>query len=258
MPFASGIHYSIANPGKIPASRPPLILIHGAGGNLLSWHPYIRRLKNTTVYALDLPGHGETGGEGRGSIAEYTGDISAFMDALEIEAGVIAGLSMGSGIALMLALTQPQKVSALALLGGGAKLRVAKIILDTAGSPDTFASAVEMINANCFSAHAPPDLVQLSKRNMLAMRPADLLNDFRACNEFDVTAQLDQIRIPTLILCGAEDVMTPPKYSQFLKNRIPHAELHVLEKAGHMVTLEQPEMVAELLGQFMDKIPPLS
>jgi len=258
MPVTQGIHYSFHQPKDATPSRPPLILIHGSGGSFLSWHPYLRRLAGETVYALDLPGHGESEGEGRDSIQDYADDIARFMENIGVESAVIAGLSMGSGIALTLALKHPQKVRALALLGSGAKLRVAQSTLETVGKLETFAAAVENINRACFSSYAADDLVTLSKRNMLNTGPSILLKDFLACDQFDVTTQLAQIHTPTLVLCGAEDKMTPPKNSQYLKDNLPNAQLHILEKTGHMLTLEQPDAVAKLLKQFLDELPLLS
>ncbi|HNK63260.1 MAG TPA: alpha/beta fold hydrolase [Anaerolineales bacterium] len=253
MPFASGIHYTSHTDDT--KHRPPLLLIHGAGGNHLTWHPYIRRMSGVTVYALDLPGHGQSEGVGRSSIEEYARDVLNFMDVLEIGKAIVAGLSMGSAITLTLALNHPGRLQGMILMGGGAKMRVAKSILETAGHAETFPSAVENINTNCFSAQASPDLVQLSRQAMLKMNPPALLGDFQACNQFDVTAQLSGIQRPTLIICGAEDVMTPPRFSQSLSDQIPNSRLHILEKTGHMVTLEQPELVVELLKQFMDDLP---
>ncbi|MBI3169682.1 MAG: alpha/beta hydrolase [Chloroflexi bacterium] len=255
MPFAQGIHYSFYQPKEIDPSRLPLILIHGAGGSFLSWHPYLRRLTGETVYAPDLPGHGESEGDGRRTIEEYADDIVRFMENLRVESAVIAGLSMGSGIALTLALKYPQRVRVLALLGSGAKLRVAQSTLDTIGNPETFAAAVEIVNRACFSSYALQDLVALSKKSMLNTGPSILLGDYLACNQFDVTAQLAQIPTPTLILCGADDAMTPPKYSHYLKDHLPNAQLHILEKTGHMLTLEQPDAVAKLLKKFLDEVP---
>lgn len=255
MPFASGIHYTTNRP--VDNSRPPLILIHGAGGSLLSWHPYLRRLADVNVYALDLPGHGKSQGESRASIEAYADDIFAFMQALGLETGILAGLSMGSGIALTLVLKYPHMFQGLSVLGGGAKLRVAKPTLEMTENPETFSSAVETINTNCFSDYAPQELVQLSRQNMLNMSPANLAADFRACDQFDVSNELRRIQIPTLIICGADDKMTPQKLSQFLNQQIPNSELHILEKTGHMVTLEQPERVANLLTRFIEKVAPL-
>lgn len=258
MPFVQGIHYSFHQPKESNPNRPPLILIHGAGGSFLSFHPYLRRLQDETVYALDLPGHGQSQAEGRHSIEEYADDIASFMDNLHIESAIITGLSMGSGIALTLALKYPHKVAALVVMGGGAKLRVAQSTLDTIGNLATFEAAVESINRACFSSYASEELVALSKKSMLGTGPSILLDDYFACNQLDVTPHLDQIQIPTLILCGTEDVMTPPKHSQYLKDHLLNAQLYFLEKTGHMLTLEQPEIVAKLLKQFLDKLPPLS
>lgn len=256
MPFTQDIHYSLYQPKENITSRPPLILIHGAGGSFLSWHPSLRRLQDETVYTLDLPGHGSSKGKGKSSIAEYTDTIASFMDELQIHSAVIAGISMGSAIALTLALKHPQKVNALALFGSGAKLRVAPLILENIANPETFTEAVEQVNRACFSQHTSSDLLALSKKNLLETDPATLLQDFLACNQFDISAQLAHIHAPTLILCGAEDAMTPPKYSQYLKDNLPNAQLHILEKAGHMLTLEQPEAVAKILKEFLDELPP--
>lgn len=256
MPTSAGLYYfsqTIEEDEK--TNRPPVILIHGAGGNHLSWPPQIRRLVGESIVALDLPGHGQSEGTGRQSIEAYAEDVVAFMQSLKIRAAVIVGISMGSAIALTLALKYPKKVKALALLGGGAKMRVAQTVLETAGNPNTFESAVESINTNCFSETVQQNLLQLSKHSMLKMRPPALLGDFLACNEFNVLDQLGQIKIPTLIICGAEDKMTPPKLSEFLRAGIANSTLHVLDHAGHMVMLEQPDEVANLLKHFLDALP---
>ncbi|HND49329.1 MAG TPA: alpha/beta hydrolase [Anaerolineales bacterium] len=258
MPFVQGIHYSFQQSKETTPSRPPLIFIHGAGGSFLSFHPYLRHMQGETIYALDLPGHGKSVGKGRQSIEEYADEIARFMDDLQIASAVMVGLSMGSGIALSFALKYPHKVSALVVMGGGAKLRVAQSTLENVGKPETFEATVETINRACFSTYASNELVELSKKSMLSTGPDILFSDYLACNHFDVTTQLNQIRIPTLLLCGMEDAMTPPKYSQYLRDRLPNAQLHLLEKTGHMVTLEQPELVAKLLKQFLDELPPLS
>ena len=235
--------------------RPPVILIHGAGGTHLSWPPQIRRLADEKVYALDLPGHGKSEGAGRQSIDDYADDVIAFMQELKIRAAVFVGISMGGAVALSLALKYPRQVMGLGLLGSGSKLRVLPNLLETVGNPNTFEYAVNMVNENCFSSESPQNLIELSKRTMLEMRPPVLLGDFLACNEFDVTSQLDKITVPTLIICGAEDMMMPPKFSESLCNGIANSQLHILEHAGHMVMLEQPDIVADLLKQFIDKIP---
>ena len=255
MPISAGLYYFAHAAEDAKPDRPPVILIHGAGGNHLTWPPQIRRLAGETIHALDLPGHGQSEGAGRQSIEAYADDVNSFMQSLNIRSAVLVGISMGSAIALTLALKYPKKVKALALLGGGAKMRVAQTVLETAGNPNTFESAVEAINTNCFSETAQQNLVQLSKQNMQKMRPPVLLGDFLACNEFNVIEQLEKINLPTLIICGVEDKMTPPKFSELLHAGIAKSTLHILDHAGHMVMLEQPDEVADLLKQFFDKLP---
>ena len=121
------------------------------------------------------------------------------MKELKIRAAVLVGVSMGSAIALTIALKYPKKVLGLVLLGSGAKLRVAQAILETAGNPNTFESAVDMINEGCFSASVSQSLLQLSKKQMLEIRPPVLQGDFLACNAFDVVGQLEKLDLPTLI-----------------------------------------------------------
>ena len=255
MPTTTELYYFAHEAEDQVAKRPPVILIHGAGGTHLSWPPQIRRLADEKVYALDLPGHGKSEGTGRQSIDEYADDVIAFMKEMKIHAAVIVGISMGGAIALTLALKYPKQVLGLGLLGSGSKLRVAPVLLETLGNSITFESAVDMANENCFCSETPQNLIELSKRTMLEIRPPVLLGDYLACNEFDVTCQLEKINVPTLIICGADDKMMPLKFSELLRDGITNSQLHVLDHAGHMVMLEQPDAVADLLKQFIDKIP---
>jgi pimeloyl-ACP methyl ester carboxylesterase len=255
MPDTTGIHYFFHPAEEGTPKRPPVLLIHGAGGNHLSWHPYIRRLRGETVYTLNLPGHGLSQPPGRRTIDEYADDIFQFMNELGIQSAVLGGISMGSAIALTLALEHPERISGLMLIGGGAKMRVARLILETIGDPKTFESAADAINSNFFSASASQDLLRLSRQGLLKSEPSVLLNDFLACNQFDVTDRLKEINMPVLVMCGTEDKMMPPKYSEFLRDNLPNAQLSMIEQAGHMVQLEQPNLVANAMKQFLDEIP---
>ncbi|MBK8419697.1 alpha/beta hydrolase [Candidatus Villigracilis saccharophilus] len=255
MPIAADLYYFSHESQDNSVKRPPLILIHGAGGSYISWPAQIRRLEGERIFALDLPGHGQSEGVGRHSVDEYAEDVIAFMKALKIRAAVLVGISMGSAIALTVALKYPKKVLGLGLLGGGAKLRVAPPVLEWAANPNTFESAVDMVNENCFSEGAPQSLLALSKKQMMEIRPPVFHGDLLACNEFDVIGQLEKMDLPALIICGAEDKMTPVKFSELLKSRIANSQLHVIEHAGHMVMLEQPDRIAELLKEFVDNLP---
>jgi pimeloyl-ACP methyl ester carboxylesterase len=81
-----------------------------------------------------------------------------------------------------------------------------------------------------------------------------LYGDFIACNNFDETARIEQIRQPVLVVCGNEDRMTPLRQSQFLAEHIPGAMLKSIPDAGHMVMLEKPQPVADILLGFLEGV----
>ena len=83
---------------------------------------------------------------------------------------------------------------------------------------------------------------------MMQVAPQIIHDDFAACDAFDVMERLDEIHCPTLVICGTEDRMTPPKYSKYLVDGIANAELELIAGAGHMVMLEKPEPVAAAIG----------
>jgi pimeloyl-ACP methyl ester carboxylesterase len=78
-----------------------------------------------------------------------------------------------------------------------------------------------------------------------------LLGDFRACDAFDVRERLGDISVPTLVIGGTEDRLTPPKFSEYLREHIPNTQLLLVEEAGHMVMLEQPAVVTEAIADFL-------
>jgi pimeloyl-ACP methyl ester carboxylesterase len=253
MPTAAGLYYFVH--GEDLRERPPVLLLHGAGGSHLSWPPQIRRLSGQRIYTLDLPGHGKSEGIGKQDIAEYSKAIIEFMKAVGLLTAVIVGFSMGSAIALSLALQYRKYTLALGLIGGGAKMRVAASTLELAGSPSSFPAAVQAIVENSYSSKADSRLKELAVEQMMETRQAVLYGDLQACDEFDVMERVKKISIPMLLICGREDRMTPPSRSEYLRDQIEGAQLHLVDGAGHIVMLERPDEVAGLLGSFVDRIP---
>jgi pimeloyl-ACP methyl ester carboxylesterase len=240
--------------GEQNVSRPPIVLIHGAGGTRLHWSPQARRIHGQRVFALDLPGHGKSGGLGRQSVADYARCVVDFLDALQFNQAVVVGHSMGGAIALTLALDHPRRVAGLGLVGSGARLRVASAILEATSSAETFPAAVKLVNDYEFGPNVNPRMKELAAQRMLEIRPSVMHGDFLACNQFDVMPRLGEISAPTLILCGTEDALTPVKYSEYLHDHIAGARLVTFPGAGHMVMLEEPVAVADELGEFVDSI----
>jgi pimeloyl-ACP methyl ester carboxylesterase len=193
-----------------------LVLVHGAGGSHLDWPSPLRRLREANVYALDLPGHGRSEGAGRSPIAAYRDFVLAFLDALDLEKAIVVGHSMGGAISLDLALHYPDRLDGLILVGSGARLRVAPAILT--GILSDFEATVDLV---CDYAFGPSASEQL------------------------------KVRCPTLVVGGTADGLTPSKYSIYLRDHIPGAELVLVDAAGHMVMLEKPEVVTKAISKFI-------
>jgi pimeloyl-ACP methyl ester carboxylesterase len=252
MPFNADIYYRNSQEGD--GETPPVVLIHGAGGTHLHWPAQIRRLPGFRIYALDLPGHGQSEGRGHQTIEAYCQSIIQWLESIDIFRAVFVGHSMGGAIALTLALKHPERVIALGLVGTGARLRVAPVILENAANPTTFPVAVKAIIERAFTSESDPRLVELAAQRMQTTRPAVLHGDFVACNAFDMMENVRKIRVPSLVICGQDDQLTPVRYAQYLADQIPRAELNLIPNAGHMVMLEQPQATAEALSNFLSTL----
>lgn len=235
-----------------PRARHTLILIHGAGESHLVWPGALRNLPGANVYALDLPGHGRSRGRGRSSISEYADLIVNWMEAVGLPRAIWVGHSMGGAIAQWAALHYPERVAALVLVATGARLRVSPLILE--GLRADFPKTVDLITEWSWGAAPPARRVEEGRRLLLATDPAVIEGDYRACDAFDVMGRLGEIQAPALVIGGTADRMTPIKYAEYLAAHLPKAELVRVEGAGHMVMLEQPEVVAEAVRSFLDRI----
>lgn len=249
MPIAAGLYYFAH--GEELQDCPPVLLIHGAGGSHLNWPPQLRRLSGQRVFTLDLPGHGKSEGVGRQDITEYTRSVYEFMKALHLSSAIVVGFSMGSAIAISLALEYRKRVLGLGLIGSGGKMRVAPSTLELASNASSFLPAVEAIIENSYSSDVDPRLKELAVEQMQETRQAVLYSDLVACDAFDVMEHVDKIHVPTLLVCGSADRMMPPNRSEYLRDQIEGAQLHILEGAGHMVMIERPDEVAGLLTEFL-------
>jgi pimeloyl-ACP methyl ester carboxylesterase len=232
-----------------PKETPTLVLVHGAGGTRLHWPAELRRLPQATVYTLDLPGHGRSEGQGCDTVEGYAKAVAAFLHAVGIEQAIVAGHSMGGAIAMTLALDFADRVVGLVLVATGARLRVAPAILK--GIRSDFEGSVDLITRFAWSPEAPPRLTNLGRQALLETGPDVLWGDFTACDRFDVMERLEEIGVPTLVIAGTGDQLTPVKYARFLGERVSDARAVLIENAGHMVMLERPAETAKAVQAFL-------
>ena len=229
-----------------------VVLIHGAGGSHLVWPAELRRLPHTAVYTLDLAGHGRSHPPGRRTIATYAEDILDFITALSLENVTLVGHSMGGAIVQQIGLAAPPRVSSLILLGTGAKLRVSPSILEAAEAD--VETAVNLINQYLWGSTPTPKMIAANRNIMLSCSAGVLLGDFVACNGFDLREQVAKIQLPTLVVSGTKDQMTPSKFGQFLADQLPNGAFALLDGVGHMLMLEAAEEVERLVRQFLGKL----
>jgi len=235
--------------GPFDPALPSLLMIHGAGGTGQVYQPQLSGLAGRlNAASLDLPGHGATPGPGRDTIAGYAEWLEGFLGAGPLRP-VLLGHSMGGAIALTVGLRRPELLRGLILLGTGARLRVMPAVLE--GLARDFPATVKMIVPFSYGPGADPRTVAQGIEQMGATAPEVLLGDFTACDRFDLMERLGDIRLPTLVLVGDQDQMTPLKYSQRLAQAIPGAQMRVIAGAGHMLYLEQPRQVNQAVAEFM-------
>lgn len=232
-----------------------LVLIHGSGGSGQHWNcqvAYFTR-KGYRVLAVDLPGHGSSPGPGRQDIALYADDVEALLRAEGIERPVIGGHSMGGAVVLTMALRNPRAYAGLVLVGTGARLRVLPAIFEAIRtSPE---AAAEIMAKTAYSSKVSAEDLRRAVKQLGEVDPEVMYGDFTACDRFDVMKEIGRISTPTLVVVGREDNLTPPKYSEYLRANIPNSTLEVIEDAGHMVMLEQPDRFNAALERFLETLP---
>lgn len=230
--------------------HPALVLIHGAGGTHLHWPAELRTLETASVYALDLPAHGKSAPPGRTSIDGYADDVMAFVGALGLSSVVLIGHSMGGAIAQTIALRKPSWLEKLVLIGTSSRLPVTDLILD--GLLSDFPKTVSFIMRMCWSGpYIQAVRIALAGREMRRIAPEVVHGDFVACNAFNVGEMLSDIDVPTLVISGSDDKMTPNKVGQSLAKKIPDAQFVTVPKSGHMMALEYPLEVTEIIKNFL-------
>lgn len=246
------IGYLTGSQGLDPA-RQTLVFVHGAGGSAWSWMGLLSAVgRKVNTLAIDLPGHGETPGAAYDTIEGYAAWLAQALGELRQELGldqriVLAGHSMGGAISQVLTLTHPDLVSGLVLVGTGCELPVNPKLLE--GLLTNYEQTVALVNKWCFAVDNKA-LKEESLKLMMMAGSETLYADFTACSRFNVAEMVDKIKKPTLIIVGAEDKMTPPEMSEFIRDRVAGSRLEVISGTGHMVMIEEPHGVIDLVGDF--------
>ena len=236
------------------SARCPLLLIHGAAGSSVVWIDVLRRLSGRRrVVAPDLPGHGQSEPWHELSISGYGEAVGTLCSHLGIGRAVVLGHSMGGAIALRLALDFPDRVAGLVLCSTAAHFQIAPAI--HAVLEKDFGRLPEWFRHTAYSPKTPREVVDRWV-SVAVQAPQEIaVGDFRALDGFDVRDRLRELRAPALVICGEDDLLTPPQGSRQLVEGIPGARFTLLPRAGHMVFHEQPDGFHAALDPFLAEAP---
>ncbi len=229
---------------------PPILLIHGLSGQYINWPPQIRHFANANIIAPDLPSHGRSAGPVFETVDEHAEILFQLMDALHIQRFVIAGHSLGGAIAQRMATMRPDRVAGLVLLATSTRVYVADSLLQS-----TAAQYDEMVNYLIEMGYGPnvPQSVKRVGLRVMTEAGYDVTRaDLIACDNFDSREAIASITCPTLVIGGTSDRLTPARTVRKLCAHIPLSEMHLIQDAGHMVPVEYPEKVTELMQDWLD------
>jgi 3-oxoadipate enol-lactonase len=241
-----------------------IVFVHGFPFSLEMWSGQIKvlsEIKDLRVITYDIRGHGKSEiGDGQYSIELFVDDLVALLDHLNVTKTILCGFSMGGYIALRAIERNPDRFNALVLCdtqsaadSNEGKIRRANSVKlvkreGVAKFSEGFLKAVFI--PETFSARH--EIIEDARKIVLATSPIGICGALLAmAARTDTTDVLSKISVPTLILVGEHDNVTPPSAAKIMQDKIANSKLHVISHAAHMSNLENPAEFNEYLAQFV-------
>jgi pimeloyl-ACP methyl ester carboxylesterase len=252
---------------------PPVVLSHGVMLSVRTWVKQMESLPAAgfRTIAFDHRGHGaSTLGEGGYTLDALAGDVRSVLEGLDLRDAVLVGHSMGGVAVQLFCLRHPEiaaervagivllsTLSRTALSGSPRLLRVLERIASAA--PDAtgvlgFSNLGLLISRIGFGRNPQPSHVELTRQMILACLPATRKGAAAPLFALELADELPKLDVPTLVICGTNDVLTPPAEARRIAALIPGARLEMLPGAGHMAMLEQSETVDRLITEFAHEV----
>jgi 3-oxoadipate enol-lactonase len=245
---------------QVEGRGPWVTLSHSLTCDLTMWDALAVALAPTfTVLRYDTRGHGgTTAAQGAYSFDQLTADVIGLLDALQVEHTHFVGLSMGGMIGQHFALAAPQRLDRLVIANSTSRIppeagplwdeRIA--IVRAQGCAGVVEGTLGRWFTSGFRAARPAEAARIAK--LIADTPAaGYIGCASAIRALDITARIDAIRAPTLVIAGADDPGTPPAMSEVIAATIPGARLEIIPSASHLSCIEQPETFNRLVAAFL-------
>jgi len=247
-------HFTLEGTGE----RVPLVFVNALGTDLRIWDGVVPHFSNRyPVLRFDKRGHGLSDcPPAPYSIHDFSTDLLGLLDQLEISQAIVVGISVGGMVALDFAASWPARVHSMVLCDTAPVIGTADLWNDRINRlrEDGMGSMAEAILTRWFSPafkENSPAAYQ-GYYNMLTRMPVEgYTGTCEAIRDADLTESTRTIEAHTLILCGTEDVSTPPDLVRGLVELMPNAEFQEIPGAGHSTCIEQPDLVAEQIKRFL-------
>jgi len=231
----------------------PLIFLHGVGSDKSVWHHQLEHFgSERRAIAFDYPGYGDSDVIEAATRGEFAQAIIAAFDALAVGRAHVCGLSLGGIIAMEMYALEPDRCASLILADTFAVHPDGQAIYErgVAASNDLRAMAEARVDV-LLAQPADPAVRSEVVETMARIDPAAYRMGAEAVWLADQRERAAAIRVPTLVVCGSEDKVTPPALSRELAALIPSARYAEIEGAGHLSNLEKPDEFNRLLDDFI-------
>jgi 3-oxoadipate enol-lactonase len=247
--------------GTIGVSGTPILFIHGFPLNRTMWAPQVSALvERSRCIAADLRGFGESSVRPPYSMDQYADDLIHLLDQLHIDKVIVVGLSMGGYVSFALWRRHKHRIRALVLADTKATadneetLAKRRKTIDLARSEGATAVANLQIASlvGKTTREKNPDTYDAVHRMIAQSNVDGIVGGLEAMMARpDSTATLETIDVPTLVIVGEEDVLTPPNEAKAMQQRIAGSRLEVIEHVGHLSNMERPAAFNHVLTEFL-------
>ncbi len=241
-------------------NKPLLLFIHGAGSDYTFWSNINRYFyfNQYSTLSINLPGHGKNFDKPLDSIESMTNYITNLVKKFRHKSIIPIGHSMGSLICLSLAAKKDIDIKKTILIGTSMPMKVSSYLLELSKKDQSLAinnmvnwslPSTQKLGGGQFTGISLPNYVY---NLMNKTKKGVLYRDLKACNNYILEEKsIKNINLPVLIISGRQDIMTPKKSSINLKNILPDAKIEILNQCGHLHTFEYPNIVRELIKNFL-------
>lgn len=228
-------------------SQKTIIFLHGWGASSKIFEPFYYYFKNdNAVYFLDLPGFGESPIEKIMTLKDYVDFVYEFLEKNKIENPIVIGHSFGGAVAAKLAILHPERISKLILVGASAIRRPRRLLIAIKKIADLLKPMLPLNLRKLIL-----KLLKLDETDYAQIESHELRETFKNVINEDLRPYLHFIKLPTLVIWGEKDAVTPLIEGKLIAKTISGAKFVIVKNAGHFLFLEKPSEFVKLIKEFI-------